>query len=174
MLDLDMLPETWSPPEGLLARHYRDRFPHHGLGRGFKVDKESIIGLIVALERFVGSNLDAEMEERRELLLRLAGWLKELRHCQVRAIKNARGRFPSLDIEIDIGALGSDAYAVSRALQRHDPPVHLSERLVAQGILVVESAGLRTGDETIVARALRAVLEGAAASAYALKNKGTM
>jgi D-glucosaminate-6-phosphate ammonia-lyase len=173
MLDLDILPETWMPPEGLLARHFRDRFPHHGLGRGFKVDKESIVGLIVALERFVACDLEAEIETRRELLLRLAGSLAELPHCHAREIKAAKGKFPSLDIEIDMGALGSDAYAVSRALQRHDPPVHLSERRAWQGVLVVESAGLRAGDEEIVARALRAAL-GDTADARATTKKGKL
>jgi D-glucosaminate-6-phosphate ammonia-lyase len=163
MLDLDILPETWTPPEGLLARHFADRFPHHGLGRGFKVDKESIVGLVVALERFVACDLEAEIEGRRELLSRIVLTISELHHCRAREIRQTKGKYPALDIAIDVAALGSDAYAVSRALQRHDPPVHLGERHARQGVLVVDSAGLRPGDEEIIASALRIVLTGAAA-----------
>src|ERR1700687_5211833 len=47
-LDMDILAETWLPPVGLLDSFFKDRLPHHGLGRGFKVDKESIAGLLVA------------------------------------------------------------------------------------------------------------------------------
>ena len=39
-LDMDILIDTWTPPDGLMDGHFKDRLPHHGLGRGFKVDKE--------------------------------------------------------------------------------------------------------------------------------------
>jgi len=158
MLDLDILPETWVPPEGLLARHFPDRFPHHGLGRGFKVDKESIVGLVVALERFVACDLAAEIAARRKLLENIMRATAGLEHGRPHAIRDVAGRYPSLDIGIDAASLGSDAYAVSRALQRHEPPVHLSERRAWQGVLVIDSAGLREGDDEIIAAALRRVL----------------
>ncbi|MBV8764563.1 MAG: aminotransferase class V-fold PLP-dependent enzyme [Hyphomicrobiales bacterium] len=159
MLDLDILPETWAPPEGLLARHFSDRFPHHGLGRGFKVDKESIVGLVVALERFVACDIEAVRASRRKLLANIAAGARELAHSRLLAIEEANGKYPTLGIEIDAAQLGLDAYAVSRALQRHDPPVHLSERRAWQGVLIVDSAGLREGDDGIVVAALRAVFD---------------
>ncbi|MBV9567204.1 MAG: hypothetical protein JO172_03620, partial [Hyphomicrobiales bacterium] len=161
MLDLDVLPETWSPPEGLLARHFPSRFPHHGLGRGFKVDKESIAGLVVALERFIACDSEAEMAGRRNLLANIKRATTGLAHGKPQAIEEAKGKYPTLGIEIDGVALGLDACAVSRALQRHDPPVHLSERRAWQGVLTVDSAGLREGDDEIIAAALRFVLDGA-------------
>ena len=160
MLDLDILPETWSPPQGLLARHFPNRFPHHGLGRGFKVDKESIVGLVVALERFVACDLAAEIAARRRLLSNISHAISEVEHGRPHAIREAKGKFPSLDIEIHVASLSLDAYAVSRALQRFEPPVHLSERRAWQGVLTIESAGLREGDDAIIAAALRAVLDG--------------
>ena len=170
MLDMDALPETWRPPEGLLARHFPERFPHHGLGRGFKVDKESIVGLIVALERFATFDLEADIEARRLMLEHIVRSIAKLRHCAARLVDSAAGKsfvgkglgskFPSLEIEIDAAARGTDIYGLSLALQRHDPPVHLSERLASRGILVVESAGLQPGDEEVVARALCAVISG--------------
>ncbi|SEE35742.1 L-seryl-tRNA(Ser) seleniumtransferase [Rhizobiales bacterium GAS191] len=157
MLDMDVLPETWTPPEGLLARHFGERFPHHGLGRGFKVDKESIIGLLVALERFVAADIEADIAARHAMLRCIARSIADLPGCTPRALQEVAGTYPSLDIEIDTTRLG-DAYAVSLALQRHDPPVHLSERLAAQGLLSVASAGLGPGDAEIVAQALRQVI----------------
>src|SRR5262249_14629683 len=57
MLDMDDHPELWSPPEELmpLAKHYG--MPRHGLGRGFKVSKEEIVGLLVALDEFLERDL---------------------------------------------------------------------------------------------------------------------
>jgi D-glucosaminate-6-phosphate ammonia-lyase len=172
MLDLDILPETWAPPEGLLARHFPDHFPHHGLGRGFKVDKESIVGLVVALERFIACDLEAEIAARRRLLANIARAITGLAHSRPLAIEEAKGRYPTLRVEIDADALHLDAYAVSRALQRHDPPVHLSERRAWEGVLIIDSAGLREGDAEIIAAALRAVLGAPRTKAHASAKEG--
>ena len=157
MLDMDILPETWMPPDGLLARHFRDRFPHHGLGRGFKVDKESLVGLLTAFERFAAADIAAEVAARAGMLRRLADAIADLPGCRPRELKEGAGSYPTLDIEIDAAKLGRDAYQVSLALKRHDPPVHLGERLAAQGVLSVASAGLQPGDEALVAQAFRQI-----------------
>jgi L-seryl-tRNA(Ser) seleniumtransferase len=167
-LDMDQLPETWSPPDGILSRHFPLRFPHHGLGRGFKVDKETIAGLVVAVERFVACDLEAEIAVRAAMLDHIAAAIATAPHCKAHLIvetparrfrsDRAAGKFPSLAIEIDCAALGTDIHALSRSLQRHDPPVHLGERYTSRNLLVVESAGLRPGDEDIIARAISAVL----------------
>jgi len=159
MLDMDVLPESWAPPPGLLARHFPERFPHHGLGRGFKVDKESIAGLVVALERFVASDVEGEIAARTALLSRLADELAGVGGCRVRGLRGEPGRFPALEIEIVAAAGPGDALAVGRALRSLDPPVHLGERLVHRGVLLVESVALRPGDEDAIAQALRAVLQ---------------
>ena len=49
---MDVTPETWTPPE-LVDRANLRGVPHHGIGRGFKAGKEEIVGLLMALERFV-------------------------------------------------------------------------------------------------------------------------
>ncbi len=50
-LDMDMDLDLWDPPEDLLPRAAFKALPHHGIGRGFKVSRENIIALLVALER---------------------------------------------------------------------------------------------------------------------------
>src|SRR5450631_2254700 len=51
-LDMDVAPETWTPPK-LIDRANLRGVPHHGIGRGFKAGKEEIVGLLTALDRFV-------------------------------------------------------------------------------------------------------------------------
>jgi D-glucosaminate-6-phosphate ammonia-lyase len=158
-LDMDIAPQTWQPPEGPLARPALVGLPHHGLGRGFKVGKEEIVGLIVALERYVGSDTDAEVAAKERQLAALAARLERVPHLATR-LRPARetGRLPVLELTLDEAALGRRAFAVSLALQRGEPPVHLGERRAGEGILVVDAAGLRDGDELVVASRLRAVL----------------
>jgi L-seryl-tRNA(Ser) seleniumtransferase len=47
---------------------------------------------------------------------------------------------------------------VSRRLQAGDPPVHLSERYAAQGVLIVDPQALRPEDDAALAAALRKVI----------------
>jgi L-seryl-tRNA(Ser) seleniumtransferase len=62
------------------------------------------------------------------------------------------GRVPVLEIAV------ADALAVSARLQRGDPPVHLSERHAAGGVLVLDPQVLLPEHDAPLAAALRAAL----------------
>jgi len=159
MLDMDVAPETWRPPESLIPREALRGIPHHGLGRGCKVGKEDIIGLVVALQRFVKSDVPAELAAQERQLAVLAERLAAGR-VRTRVLPATEtGRFPLLEVLLDEAALGRSAWAVSLELQAGDPPVHLNERRAAEGILTVNPAALQQGEEAILAARLLAVLE---------------
>lgn len=158
-LDMDILIATWTPPAGLLDTFFKDRLPHHGLGRGFKVDKESIAGLLVALERFAQADSDGDNAQYQLQLQRLAELLANMTHVRATVLSAAvTKRYPILEIRFDEQALGFDAAEVSRRLQRQSTPVHLAERRIYEGVLLVDASGLRPGDEQIIATALAAAL----------------
>jgi L-seryl-tRNA(Ser) seleniumtransferase len=157
-LDMDILIETWTPPPGLLDG-FKGRLPHHGLGRGFKVDKESIVGLVVALERFASADDGAANAEREQQLQRLARHIADLKFVTGRvASASETKRYPVLEIRFDEAALGFGVAEISRRLQRQN--VHLGERRLSESILLVDPAGLRAGDEVAIARALATALTG--------------
>ena len=63
------------------------------------------------------------------------------------------GRQPWLEVTVDAVRTGLDALGASRALQAGEPPIHLSERRAAEGVLVIDPAALSTGDDaTLVER----------------------
>ncbi|MCW3475371.1 beta-eliminating lyase-related protein [Limobrevibacterium gyesilva] len=68
MLDLDVDPETWSPPAEFAALAQLRGLPHHGIGRSCKVGKEEIAGLLVALQRFAAADPAARRESWRAIL----------------------------------------------------------------------------------------------------------
>ena len=45
--------ELWDPPPDLIDKTKFAGIPRHGIGRGFKVPKEEIIALLVALRLFI-------------------------------------------------------------------------------------------------------------------------
>jgi D-glucosaminate-6-phosphate ammonia-lyase len=159
--DLDVRPETWRPPEALLPRPPLGGIPHHGIGRGCKVSKEEIVGLLVALERFVALDHAGEQARQERLLLALRGQLAGVLHLAARFLPAAEtGRDPLLELQLDEAGLGLSAFQLSLVLQHGDPPVHLGERRAVDGILTVNPVGLRDGEEIIVAARLRAACEG--------------
>ncbi|HEV2430635.1 MAG TPA: aminotransferase class V-fold PLP-dependent enzyme [Burkholderiales bacterium] len=152
-LDMDVPPATWSAPE-LINLELMKGIPHHGLGRGFKVGKEEIVGLLVALERFAGADDEAS---NAVLEKRLQGIAQALGNKCQRKIVSARetGKVPQLHLTVE------NAVALSARLQAGVPPVHLSERFAAQGILIIDPQALRPEDDAALAAAVRAALSDA-------------
>jgi len=148
-LDMDVAPETWSPPK-LIDRANLRGVPHHGIGRGFKAGKEEIVGLLTALDRFVTAD-DAATNAALEARLRaIAAALNGRDVMLVPAVKT--GRVPVLEIAVP------DALAFSARLQRGDPPVHLSERHAARGILTLDPQVLLPEHDVPLVEVLRAAL----------------
>jgi L-seryl-tRNA(Ser) seleniumtransferase len=159
-LDLDVRPETWRPPVPYLCREALCGIPHHGIGRGFKASKEEIVGLLVALERFVALDHAAERRVRERWLATIQERVAGLPCTRTRLLSvTETGRDPLLEIRLDETALGRSAYEVSLALQDGNPPVHLGERRAPDGILIVNPVGLQDGEADIVANRLLAVLQ---------------
>jgi len=113
--------------------------PHHGIGRGFKVGKEEIIGFLVALRKF------AELAGGGEETKRVRRLAEEI------ARDISRGRAVDLEIagppeapEIHIDFQDPESAASAyRLLAQGNPPVIVSEELLAQGKLVIFVATVR-------------------------------
>lgn len=151
-LDMDVAPETWVPPR-LVDRANLRGVPHHGIGRGFKAGKEEIVGLLTALDRFVKADDAADNAILEARLKKIAAALPVLSGLDVRLVSAQQtGRVPVLEIAV------ADALTVSARLQRGDPPVHLSERHAARGVLTLDPQVLLPEHDAPLVAALRAAL----------------
>ena len=150
MMDMDVSPQTWSP-SALIDRDALKGIPHHGIGRGFKVGKEEIAGLLVALERFVDRDEDALAEQFTARLQAIAAALSEAHSLTARLI--ARDGVDQHVPLLELTVAGS-AHALSRHLQHGTPPVHLGERLAHQNVLTINPQTLRPDDDAVLVRCL--------------------
>ncbi len=149
-LDMDVSPETWVPPR-LVDRANLRGVPHHGIGRGFKAGKEEIVGLLTALDRFVKAD---DAVDNAVLEARLKAIASALNGFKVTLMPAAQtGRVPVLEIAV------ADALALSAHLQRGDPPVHLSERHAARGVLTLDPQVLLPEHDAPLAAAIRTALQ---------------
>jgi L-seryl-tRNA(Ser) seleniumtransferase len=148
-LDMDVSPETWVSPK-LVDRANLRGVPHHGIGRGFKAGKEEIVGLLTALDRFMDAD-DGKANAALEARLRaIAAALNGLDIKLVPAL--VTGRTPVLEITV------GDALALSARLQRGTPPVHLSERHAARGVLTLDPQVLLPEHDAPLSAAIRAAV----------------
>ncbi len=150
MMDMDVHPQTWSASP-LIDRAALRGIPHHGIGRGFKVGKEEIAGLLVALERFLARDDAAHASRLRARLQAIADALKTASPV-LRARLDTSTPVPTLELQM----ADDQAAALNRALQHGDPPVHLGEGRMDAGILTLNPMTVREDDDTTVVRRLLA------------------
>ena len=149
MMDMDVSPQTWSP-SSLIDRQALKGIPHHGIGRGFKVGKEEIAGLVCALERFMARDEDAHAAALGARLQAITAALAGVPGLSVRMIEaTQRAPIPTLELEV-----GPRALAMVGRLQTGNPPVHVGERLVDTGILGINPQTLRPEDDAVLVRCI--------------------
>jgi L-seryl-tRNA(Ser) seleniumtransferase len=131
--------------------------PYAGIGRGMKVGKEEMVGLLAAVERYLKVDHDAEMRELEgrvehiiAALSRTSG-IRATRHVPVIA-----NEVPHVQIEWDEGAGKLSSQEAHQQLMNGDPPIHIQRR--GPGHLLVSVWMMRSGEHRIVAKRLREVL----------------
>jgi L-seryl-tRNA(Ser) seleniumtransferase len=134
--------------------------PHGGIGRGMKVGKEEIAGLVAAVERYMTVDLDSErraLETKVDHLKDVVGRVKGV--AVETFVPEVANHVPHFVATWDETALGLASKQVHERLQAGDPPIHVL--LNGPGKLTV-SVWMMQGDEhRVVARRLRDILAGA-------------
>jgi L-seryl-tRNA(Ser) seleniumtransferase len=145
--DMDVHPETWTY-RGMISAGEITGAPHHGIGRQMKVGKEEIVGLLVALQRYLERDHAADhaawecrMNALRDGLTGIPGVAVDV----VGAFSKA-GAVPCAVIRIDEDAAGITAYRVLEDLQEGEPRIFLNEERAWQGIIGANPMCLRDDD----------------------------
>ena len=158
-LDLDEHFDIWEPPPSLIPKEELPGIPRHGIGRGAKVSKEAIIGLLTALQMFTQEQAIADSQRFKSLLQPIVDGLAEVPNIAVRLISDPNPEvYPTVEIRLDEENLGQTAFAVSRKLKYGEPAVYVNETKLAQGILEVNPINLTERRAVIVADRLLQVL----------------
>ena len=163
--DMDVFPETW-PLRKLIDEGKLSGPPHHGIGRGFKVGKEEIAGLLTALELYQSRDFAAERTRWNADMECVISGIDSLSGVSARVqFPQPNGReVPGAVIRIDPAIAGTNAHAVINALQEGDPPIWVFEKMAGAGDIIVFPEALRPGEAAIIARRLREILEPARAN----------
>jgi L-seryl-tRNA(Ser) seleniumtransferase len=158
-LDMDVTFELWDPPAELIPKDKLAGAPRHGVGRGYKVAKEQIVGVVVALRLFTEERSRQDYAHWLDLLRTLADGLADCTAARTALIlpRHEPG-FPLLEIQVDERAAGFDAYALAARLKSGKPPLHVGERRVMDGSILIHPANLDEASARVVLERLGAEL----------------
>jgi D-glucosaminate-6-phosphate ammonia-lyase len=143
MLDMDELHALWEPVPGLLdGAPELPGLPRQGIGRGLKVSKEQIVGLLAALELALDpERLDPEPQQQR-WLERISSRLEGLGcRCEL-APPTAVGRRPRLWLHLRSEEHEAAPLELCRQLQAGDPAIYVVLDRLSDGIIGIDPIGL--------------------------------
>lgn len=153
-LDMDINAGTWALKSNLIRPNEVRTLPHHGIGRGFKVGKEEIAGLVVALEHFTSARFQDDFNrwnrwlmDMQQRLEKISGLETSLSSKGPEAIANA---VPVLELRFT----DRDAAMVGRALKQGDPAIDFGEARLHEGTLLIKPVALKEGETDIIVEKL--------------------
>ncbi len=135
-----------------------------GIGRGFKVGKETILGACVAMKEWLSKDRIAERKEEKEIL---NFWKKSVE--KIDGIKAYIKPDPTgnlidrLELHINHQKLGANAAMVADALANHNPSIIIRNHFIEHNIIELDPCNLKEGQSEIVAKALKEILSDKAA-----------
>ena len=144
--------------KALIAAARQNGSPNgNAIGRGMKVNKEEMVGMLAALELFVGKDHareGREFERRAEEIRKSAAAVPGVK-AEV-FVPEVANHVPHVRVTWDSTSTGPKAAAVVRALQDGEPSIAIRSEADS---LVVGVWMMQPGEEKIVARRLRQELE---------------
>lgn len=97
-------------------------YPNNQIGRGMKVGKEEIVGLVTALQHFVEADYDAEVRQWNDRAKWLAGQLGNVRGLTAVYSLNTMG-YADVELSWDLEIIPLTEAEVKSALREYDPKV---------------------------------------------------
>lgn len=131
--------------------------PFGGIGRGMKVGKEELCGLLAAVERYLKVDHEAEFRELEARVSSIRTALKGIPGVQTdRHIPVIANQVPHVTVQWDESARGLSSQTVVEKLQAGDPPIHVQRP--GTGQLLISVWMMRGDEHKIVGRRLRDIL----------------
>lgn len=147
--DMYVRPETW---EGVLGVSFPEP-PHQGVGRMLKVGREEIVGLIVALRRYLVRDHEADQTRWQRAADAVAAALRDVPGIAVSVLGPPARSVPQVILRFEGPGGIAEAAAAVRALRAGAPRVFLGEELLGDAVLVVNPMHVEDEEvEPLVAR----------------------
>ncbi len=141
--------------------------PHHGFGRGFKVGREEVMGMLAAAEMWIKRDHKKEMDEWNKTLQYISSRLQKIGGVTTE-IRQPRGRSnpsPSLQVSWDLKLIPLTGDEVEQLLWNGNPRIAVSGAGSflpfppnMQPNISINTSQLDAGEEKIIAERVHAIL----------------
>lgn len=147
-IDMDAIKPTWDPPSSLIDTDSLDGVPRHGIGRGYKVGKEELVGLIRALEIYLGEDESKQFETWDKRAKDIAEALKNVSILDV-AFRSKKETEAVTQVEVTIleEQMQSSTADVVRILRRESPRVFVGDHDVMESQFTINP--MNVADEEV-------------------------
>lgn len=137
-LDMHVAEEVWEPPSDLIDLSRFDGVPRQGIGRGAKVGKEELVGIIRALELFIDEDTDALLADWQQKAEQIADKLSTAAgyETSIQAAGKTKAA-PTVWVAVDSTIAGSDAETLVRDLRHENPRIFVSPDHIDTGEFTV-------------------------------------
>ncbi|MEX2262948.1 MAG: hypothetical protein WD696_13415 [Bryobacteraceae bacterium] len=134
--------------------------PYASIGRGMKVGKEEMVGLLAAVERYLTVDHDREMKELEARASDMIGVLSKIPGLTAeRHMPEIANRVPHVRLTWNEQGFKSTAGDVVHRLMEGDPPIAISRR--GDRLLQISVWMMRPGEHRIVTKRLQEIFVGA-------------
>src|SRR6266699_4245271 len=141
----------------LIEGAYPAMSPFGGIGRGMKVGKEELCGVLAAVERYLKVDHEAEYRELEERVASIRTALKGISGIQAdRHVPVIANEVPHVTVQWDESARGLSSQQVIERLLAGDPPIHVQRP--DKGQLLISVWMMRGEEHRLVGRRLREIL----------------
>jgi len=136
-------------------------YPHHAIGRPMKLDKETIMGFVTALELYLNENHEKRMRHWENQIKRIIQGLNSIPHIQAfqgypTQPLTQPAIIPRVYVKIDEKALGATKEDIASRLYEGDPPVAV---IVEKKCLTFNPHMLVKGEEDIIIERMKDIIK---------------
>jgi L-seryl-tRNA(Ser) seleniumtransferase len=141
----------------LIEASYPAMSPFGGIGRGMKVGKEELCGLLAAVERYLKVDHEAEYRELEARVAAIRAALKGVAGVETgRHVPVIANEVPHVTVQWDESAKRLSSQQVSEKLLAGDPPIHVQRP--GPGKLLISVWMMRGDEYKTVGRRLKEIL----------------
>jgi D-glucosaminate-6-phosphate ammonia-lyase len=158
VIDMDSRFETWDPPIEYIDKSRLTGIPRNGIGRGFKVGKEEIAGLLTALRIFADENEEENIRAMEKKSEKLYETLNSVQGIRVKHFPASKLR-PLPHVEIFFSGISepADMIHIIKKLREDSPPIYLDETRVEESVLEINPYNLSEDDIAEITRRIRSI-----------------
>ena len=126
------------------------------IGRGMKLDRQEIIGLVTAIDAWFTIDHQKRSEEQDARYAAIAKELEGIKNVSTKVVRNKSHTLSSLHVVFDPEALGKNAQQVVGELDAGTPRIKVSA--AGNDAITINAYPLNEGEEYIIAGTLRRLL----------------